>query len=248
MKPSSKVIIAVTILVAILVIFTAYTLLNGALTPLEQREDKTTISPTQSVEIQAITFNGDIVIENSTNNEIEIIYNVKAPQGHITEITTTTTNQTQNDSTKIVTEAKITQSGLKVNYIAIIVIKLPINSQYNLTLSTLNGNIIKPQLNDTTISASTNNGSIDIKEDNATSIDASSQNGSIKISLTEGTLFQIDASSSNGQVTYQGIAMNTSIQTTHHLKGNTTNGLGNLNLKLSTANGNITIEYLSNHS
>ena len=246
MKPANKVIIIIAIVVAILLIFASYTILNNALAPLEQREDKTTIAATQNVEIQAMTFNGDIVIEQTTSNKIEVTYNVQAPQGHITEIKTSTTNQTKNDDTKIVTEAKITNSGIKVNYLASIIIKLPNSSQYNLTLTTSNGNIIKPQLNDTTIIATTNNGSIDITDDNANSIDVSSQNGSIKISLSDGTLFKVDATTSNGQLSYQGIALNTSTQTATHLIGNTTNGLGNLNLILSTSNGNITIEYLSN--
>jgi hypothetical protein len=67
----------------------------------------------------------------------------------------------------------------------------------------------------------------------------------VKVSLVEGTLFQVDANSANGHVTYQGIAMNTSIQTDTHLKGNTTAGPGELNLNLSSANGNVTVEYFT---
>ncbi len=136
-------------------------------------------------------------------------------------------------------------SVAKVNYRASMVIKVPGQSLYNLTLSTLNGNIIKPLINDSVIIASTNNGRIDIKDNNATSIDASSQNGNVNISLIQGTLFKVDATSANGHVTYQGIAMNTSTQTTNHLTGNTTAGSGDLTLTLSTANGNVTIDYSS---
>jgi DUF4097 and DUF4098 domain-containing protein YvlB len=93
--------------------------------------------------------------------------------------------------------------------------------------------------------ATSANGYVDIKDDNATSIEASSLNGNVNIGLIKGTLFQVDANTANGQVTYQGIAMNTTIQTTTQLKGNTTDGLGHLNLTLSSANGNVTIEYLS---
>ncbi len=245
MNLSTKLIILLTVIVAVVVIFTAYTLLNSGLAPLEQREDKTTTLATQNVTINAETFNGNIVLAASTDDQIEVVFNVEAPQGHISEITTTTTNQTLNGKTEIITQAKLVNPNgqLKVNYRASITIKLPNTSQYNLTLNTLNGDIIKPQLNDTILKATTNNGYVDIKDDNATSIEASSLNGNVKVSLLEGTLFQVDANTANGHITYQGIAMNTSIYTETHLKGATTAGSGNLNLNLSTANGNITIEY-----
>ena len=97
--------------------------------------------------------------------------------------------------------------------------------------------------NDTIIVATTDNGYIDIQDDNATSISASSQKGNVNLSLVKGTLFQVDATSAIGHVSYQGIAMKTSIQTTQHLKGNTSGGLGNFILNLSTANGNVELDY-----
>ena len=246
-KLYTKITIVVAVITTIAVIISAYSFVNNVLAPLDQREDKTTNAATQNIEIEATTFNGNIEIQSSTSDRIEVTYNIEAPKGHINEITTATTNQTQNENTIIIAEAKIvnTNNDLKVNYRANILIKLPNTSQYNLTLHTLNGNIIKPQLNDTTIVAATNNGYIDIKDDNCTTINASSLNGNVKISLAEGTLFHVDANTANGYVSYQGIAMNTSIQTTTHLNGNTTGGSGNLNLTLTTANGNITIEYLA---
>ena len=129
----------------------------------------------QNVEIQAATFNGDIEIQTTDNSLIEVTYMLEAPEGHINQLTVDTTNQTQGESGLIVAEAKIKDSTeIKVNYKASIVIKLPNNSQYNLTLNTLNGNIIKPLLDDITVVATTNNGRIEIKENNATSITASS--------------------------------------------------------------------------
>ena len=243
MNLSSKIVIAVTVIVAIAIVITAYGLLNTALAPLDEKQDTTTNIATKNVEIQATTFNGDIVIETSTSNQIEVTYDITAPQGHLTEITTTTTNQTNNDYTKIVSQAKIPNDGIKVNYRASLTIKLPNTSQYNLTLSTLNGNIIKPSLNDVNVVATSSNGYVDVTDDNATSIEASTLNGNVNIHLAKDTLFQVDANTANGHVTYQGIAMNTNIQTTTHLQGNTTNGLGHLNLTLSSANGNVTIDY-----
>jgi DUF4097 and DUF4098 domain-containing protein YvlB len=214
---------------------------------LEQREDKTTTLATQNVTINAETFNGNIIITTSTSDQIEVIYNLQAPQGHINEITTATTNKTLNENTEITTQAKIINPNnqLKVNYRVTITIKLPNTSQYNLTLNTQNGNIIKPQLNDLTLKATTSNGYIDIKDDNATYIQASSLNGNVKVSLVQGTLFQLDANTANGHATYQGIAMNTNIQTSTYLNGSTTAGPGNLNLNLSTANGNVAVEYFT---
>ena len=110
---------------------------------------------------------------------------------------------------------------------------------------TLNGNIIKPLLNDKTVTATTNNGRIDLKDDNATSITASSLNGNVDLRLVEGTLFKVDATTANGHVSYQGIAMNINSQTATNLNANTTQGPGNLDIKLSTANGNISIEYFN---
>jgi DUF4097 and DUF4098 domain-containing protein YvlB len=242
---SSKIVVVVSVIVTIVVIISAYTFFFGAFAPLEQRQDKTLNIATQNVEIQATTFNGDIIIETSTSNQIEVTYDVQAPQGHLNEITTSTTNQTINGNTRIVAETKIENNGVKVNFRSTITLKLPSSSQYNLTLNTLNGNIVKPLLNDTNVAATTENGYIDIKDDNANSIVASNQNGNVNIKLVKNTLFQVDANTANGHVTYQGIAMNTSIQTTTHLKGNTTNGLGHLDLTLSSANGNVTIEYLT---
>ena len=92
---SNKIIVTVAVILAIVVIVGAYTVFFGALAPLEQRQDKTTNIATQNVEIQAITFNGNIVIETSTSDQIEVIYDLQAPQGHLNEITTSTTSQTQ---------------------------------------------------------------------------------------------------------------------------------------------------------
>jgi hypothetical protein len=134
---SSKILISVLVIAGIIVTISAYVFLFAALTPLEQKQDQTTISPTQNIEIQATTFNGDIMIERSTSNQIELTYDLQAPQGHLNEITTTTTNQTANENTKIIAESKIQNNGLQVNYRSSITIKLPDTSQYNLTLSTL---------------------------------------------------------------------------------------------------------------
>ena len=147
----------------------------------------------------------------------------------------------------MVASARIVNPDIKlqVNYRVTLTIELPTANQYNLTLSTLNGNIIKPQLNDTAVVATTSNGRIDIEDNTASSIEASNANGNINVSLVKGTLFQVDAVSANGHVTYQDIAMHTNVQTPTHLNGETSDGSGKLVLNLSSANGDVTIQYLN---
>jgi len=224
----------------------AYVALNNFLAPLEQKQEQATFPSAQYVEIQADTFNGNIEIQPTSGSQIEVTYNLEAPEGRINEIIIDTTNQTQGEVFKILAKAKLTDSTeIRVNYRASITVKLPNNGQYNLTLATLNGNIIKPLLNDKTVTATTNNGGIDLKDDNATSITASSLNGNVNIRLVQGTLFTVDATTANGQVTWQGIAMNINSQTATKLNAVTTQGTGNLDIKLSSANGNVSIEYFS---
>jgi len=224
----------------------AYVALNNFLAPLEQKQEQATFPSAQYVEIQADTFNGNIEIQPTNSSQIEVTYNLEAPEGRIGEIIVDTTNQTQGEVFKILAKAKLVDSTeIRVNYRASITVKLPNNGQYNLTLATLNGNIIKPLLNDKTVTATTNNGGIDLKDDNATSITASSLNGNVNIRLVQGTLFTVDATTANGQVTWQGIAMNINSQTATKLNAVTTQGTGNLDIKLSSANGNVSIEYFS---
>jgi DUF4097 and DUF4098 domain-containing protein YvlB len=248
MKPTTKIVIIAVLAIALaaFALICASAFLNTAFTPLAQRQDKTSYTPKENVEIQATTFNGDVHIEASTGNQIEVIYDIQAPEGHLYDVKTMT-NETKSDNLTILITLAANQGSEipSVNHRADILIKVPNTSIYNLTLTTLNGNIIKPQLNDVNVVASTSNGYVDIKDDHCKNINASSLNGNIKIGLAQGTLFQVDASVANGNVAYQGIAMNTSVQSTTELKGATSAGQGNLNLMLSTANGQVTIEYLS---
>ncbi len=239
-----SIIIAVAVIVAILLV-TSYAVLSNANAPLAQRQDKTLYTPKSNVEINAATFNGDIEIQSTTGSQIEVIYNIEAPQGYLSDIKTST-NETKSDNvTTLITSATNLAQTASVNHRANILIKVPSTSRYNLTLTTANGNIIKPLLNDAKVVATTKNGDIDIKDGNAAELDAMSMNGNVRIGLTEGTLFQVAASVGNGNVSYQGIAMDTSIQTATRLKGATSGGEGNLTLTLLTANGNITIEYIT---
>lgn len=231
---------------SIVLVIGAYVALNNFLAPLEQKQEQATFPNAQYVEIQADTFNGNIEIQPTSGSQIEVTYKLQTPDGRMGQIIVDTTNQTQGETLKIIAKAKLTDSTeIRVNYQATIIVKLPSDGQYNLTLSTINGNIIKPLLNDKTVTATTNNGNIDIKDDKATCITASSQNGNVNIRLAESALFTVDATTSNGQVSYQGIAMNINSQTATHINAVTTQGPGNLNIKLTSANGNVSIEYFN---
>jgi DUF4097 and DUF4098 domain-containing protein YvlB len=247
MKTDTKIISTVVVVVVTVLLIGTYVFLKSDWASLEQSEKTDVIPTAQNVEVQATTYNGNIEIQASTSNQIEVTYKIEAPKGHLNEISTSTTNQTLNPNTLVlVAEAKLNaHSELTVNHNAKIIIKLPSTSHYDLTLHTLNGDITKPQLNDTMVVCRTDNGNINIEDDNATSIDAVSQNGNVQISLVQGTLFNVDANAANGNISYQGIAMNTSMQTQTQFKGNTSSGIGNMSLTLSAENGNITIEYYS---
>ncbi len=241
--------LSVIIALVIIVAFTAgiIVLESGLLTvtaPIEQREDRTTYTPNQNVAIEATTFNGNIEIQPTTGSQIEVIYTIKAPQGHLYDIKTSTNETKSQNQTTILTSAKNPAvDASSVNHLASLILKLPATSQYNLTLITGNGDIIKPQLNDINVTASTTNGNINITDDKNGNIEAISMNGNIRIDLAKGTLFQVAASVGNGNIAYPGIALNTTIQSATRLKGATSDGEGNLSLTLMSANGNITLEY-----
>jgi DUF4097 and DUF4098 domain-containing protein YvlB len=241
-KRSTRSIISAVIVIAVILSVCVYAVLYHATAPLAQRQDKTQYTPKPNVVIQAGTFNGDIVIQSTTGSQIEVIYNVTAQEGYLNDIQTYT-NETKTDNTTTITTSANLQINQASNYKADLILNLPNTSSYNLTLNTVNGNIIKPQLNDTKVVATTSNGNIDLKDGGATEIDAMSVNGNVKISLTQGTLFQVAASVGNGKITHQGITLDANPDSATRLKGATTGGEGNLSLSLNSGNGNIAIEY-----
>ena len=89
MELSVKIAIASVIIVLVVVTFGAYVFLNNALAPLEERQVNSTKIATKYVDIQATTFNGNIEIQSSASSQIEVIYNIQAPVGHLNEIATT---------------------------------------------------------------------------------------------------------------------------------------------------------------
>jgi DUF4097 and DUF4098 domain-containing protein YvlB len=243
MKSSAKIAIVIVIILAVAVIVLESGLLYTP-APVEQREDKTAYTPSLSVAIQATTFNGNIEIQTTTGSQIEIVYTIKAPSGQLHDIKTQTNETKTENQTTLITSAQ-ESAYTSADHAANLLIKLPTTSQYNLTLLTGKGDIIKPQLNDIKVAASTANGNINIEDGSCASIEAVSMNGNVRIGLAKETLFQVAASVGNGHIVYEGIAMNATIQSETRLKGATSAGMGTLELTLMSANGNITIEYLS---
>ena len=225
MKRSTKSIIFALVLIAAILTVCAFAVIQNAMAPLEQREDKTVYTPKENVVIQASTFNGDIEIRSTTGSQIEVMYNVTAPNGYLKDIKTST-NETKSDNvTTIVTSAAL-QINQGVNYKASLIVNLPNNSRYNLTLTTPNGNI-------------------NIQGSNSNEINAITGNGNVNISLTQNTLFQVTATTVNGNITHQGIPLDADTETTTRLKGATSDGEGNLTMALMSGNGNIAIEYIT---
>lgn len=244
MKRQTKSILFAVIVIAAILSVSLYAVVYHAMSPFAQRQDKTMYTPKQNVVIQAGTFNGNIEIHSTTGSQIEVIYNVTAQEGYLNDIKTFT-NESKTDSTTTITTSAMLQTNHASNYKADLILNLPNTSIYNLTLNTLNGNIIKPQINDAKVAASTSNGNIDIKDGGATEIDAMAVNGNVKISLTQGTLFQVAASVGNGHITHQGITLDADPDSATRLKGATLGGEGKLSLALNSGNGNIAIEYIT---
>jgi cytoskeletal protein RodZ len=223
-KRSTKSIIFALVLIAAILLFCVFAVIQNAMAPLEQREDKTVHTPKENVVIQAATFNGDIEIRSTTGSQIEVMYNVTAPNGFLKDIKTFT-NETKSDNlTTIITSAEL-QVNQGVNYKANLIVNLPNNSRYNLTLTTPNGNI-------------------DIQGSNSNEINAMTANGNVNIDLSQNTLFQVTASTVNGNITHQGITLDASTETSTRLNGATSAGEGNLILALMSGKGNIAIEYV----
>ncbi len=245
MRRQTKSILFAVIVIVAIVSVSIYAVVYHATAPLAQRQDKTEYTPRENVDIQAGTFNGDIIIQSTTGSRIEVTYNVTAPDGYLNDIKTFNNETKTDNTTTLITGAELQLSQTQESgYKADLVINLPETSTYNLTLTTGNGNIIKPQINDSKVVASTSNGNIDLKDGDAREIDVMAVNGNVKIGLTQGTLFQVAASVGNGKITHQGIALDADPDTATRLKGTTSGGAGTLNLALNTGNGNISIEYL----
>lgn len=200
-----------------------YAVIQNALAPLAQREDQSEFAAKENVVIKASTFNGNIIIQPTTGNQIVVNYQVSAPNGFLNDIKTSV-NETKDDNlTTIITSAAI-QVNNGVAYKANLVINVPTTSTYNLTLTTHNGNV-------------------DVQVQKSGEIGVITDNGNIKVNVPRETLFQVVASVANGKISHQGINMDASPDLATRLKGATVGGQGSLVMTLMSGNGDITISY-----
>jgi hypothetical protein len=222
-KKTQSLLFAVIVIIAVLGV-SAYAVIQNSMAPLSRREDKTVFNPTENMVIQAKTFGGNIAIGSTTGNQIEVIYSVAASYGYLGDIKTQA-NETKTGNVTTIT-AKATLSVNQANaYEADLVINLPSNGVYNITVTT-------------------NNGNINIQPSTSRSITAMTYNGNVDINLQQGTLFEVAASVGNGNISHQGINLNTTTDTATRLEGTTAGGAGNLVFALNSGNGDITIKYL----
>ncbi len=235
-------IVAIAIL-AVLLMSGCTTSIN---TTVEHRQDKTVHDAAENIDLDVTTFNGNIEIQESTAYDVEVTYNITAPEGHLQHITTGTNASRDGNTTKFIIEAKLSDPNekLPINHGCDILVKVPKNSTYNLNLMTSNGNVKVTRLNGNQMIIATSNGNIDAAAGNYSAIDAATSNGNIAIKLLSGMQFFVDASTSNGRITHNSIQMQADKESQTSLFGSTASGRGNLHMVLQTSNGNIDIAYV----
>jgi len=243
MKASVK--IALLIVIALTVVLVV--LQSGLLyTPpaLDQREERSVYELNTNVVIDGLTFRGNIEIQSTTDNQIEVIYTLKAPSGELSTLITQTTEIKNGNQTTISTRAQDKITYNNPNHSADLLIKLPTSAQYNLKLISEDGDITIPKLNVGKILISTTKGNINIANNgNAESLEAVSMQGSVTIGLAKNTLFYVAAMVVNGNIHHPDITIDAEEQTATKLKGTTSGGEGTLSLTLLASQGDITIKY-----
>ncbi len=222
-KKAKRNIIFALVVIAAIIGVCLFAVIQNALTPPATREDKSVFTPKENVIIQATTFSGNIEIQPTSGSQIEVTYQVSAPNGYLNDVKTSANQTVNGDLLTIDTNAAL-QINQGVTYTTNLIISLPSTSTYNLTLTTHNGNV-------------------NVQTDKTSEIGVITDNGNIQVSLPQDTLFQVTASVANGKITHQGITMDADPDSTTRLKGTTTGGEGNLVMTLMSGNGNITIAY-----
>jgi hypothetical protein len=222
-KRATKNIIFALVVIAAIVGICLFAVIQNALAPLAQREDKSMFTPTQNVVIQASTFSGNIVIQPTSGSQIEVTYQVSAPNGFLNDVKTSANGTASGNLTTITANAAL-QANQGVAYTANLIVNVPRSSTYNLTLTTHSGNI-------------------NVQVDKSSEIGAITDNGQINVGVPQDTLFQVTASVANGKISHQGITMDANPDSQTRLKGTTVGGEGSLVMTLMSGNGDITLAY-----
>jgi DUF4097 and DUF4098 domain-containing protein YvlB len=215
-------------------------------TPPQKRQDTSSYTPLGNVEIDATTFNGDIAVEQSSSDKIEVTYSIQTPQGKIDSVKINNNETKTENTTRLVTTAEnVGGDPANAAYIADLVLKLPSGCSYNLTLVTMNGDVSKEVVGDLRVGVTTMNGDIALSADaGCREITATCMNGDIEVSLAQGTEFNVAASVGNGAITYDGVPLQASEDTATRLKAATQNGADALKVALMSGDGNIKLSYV----
>jgi DUF4097 and DUF4098 domain-containing protein YvlB len=242
---NSKIITGGLVVIAILAVL----LMSGCtyeMGTVEHRQDKTVHDAAENIDLTVTTFNGNIEILESPEYDIEVTYNISAPEGHLQHIVTGTNGSRDGNTLKLTAEAKLsdTNEKLPINHGCDIIVKVPKNSTYNLNIMTSNGNVKVPQLNGSKMIIDTSNGNIDVVAGNYSTVNLATSNGNIDVKLLSGTQFFVDASTSNGRIERGSIQMQADKDSRTSLIGSTASGRGNLHMVLQTSNGNIDLSYV----
>ncbi len=188
---SDRVILSgIAILVIIFVVVGALWLINavGHSLTVEHRQDNSSHAGASKINIDLNDFNGNINVVESETNDIEVLYDVHASQGHLNDVVTNTAYVQDGDTLKITSEARQKDTGIfsHVHFFyydiagADVVVKVPRDSWYQLGLTTSNGNVAVTALNGSTITLDSDFGDIEINGGRFDNIDASTDLGQIK--------------------------------------------------------------------
>jgi DUF4097 and DUF4098 domain-containing protein YvlB len=224
-KRSNISIMFALVVIAAIVGVCVYAVLQNSFAPPATREDKSVFTPKDNVVIQAATFSGNIKVQPTTGSQIEVIYQVSAPNGYLNDVTTLAKETASGNSTTINANAAL-QVNNGVAYTANLIINVPSSSTYNLTLTTHNGNVA-------------------VQVDKSIEIGAITDNGDINVNLPQNTQFQVTASVANGKISHEGIALDANPDSATRLLGNTVGGAGSLVMTFMSGNGDITLGYFT---
>ncbi|CAJ36652.1 DUF4097 family beta strand repeat-containing protein [Methanocella arvoryzae] len=115
----------------------------------DHREVTTSHAAAENVEIYVDTLGGNVVIEESAGDRIEVTYDVYAPAGRLDDMLASTKSVRVDDNTTRITAVVERRPGTSIisgNWGAHVTVTVPRNSSYALDLHTMGGDITVPSL------------------------------------------------------------------------------------------------------
>jgi hypothetical protein len=136
-----------------------------------------------NIELYVDTINGNIVIlESAATTNVTVTYDVFYPEGHTSDMQTSTKSDIiNNDTVRITAEAKRNPGYvLTGNYGAHITVLVPKNSSYVLHLSTMNGDVDVAPLHGSSVILDSKNGDVNINGGSYDMIRMETYNGDVQ--------------------------------------------------------------------